>query len=378
MPTWLVFLGVLSVLVLVHELGHFLAARIFGIRVEEFAFGLPFTKPIFQKKWGETQYSVYPLVFGGFVKLHGEEQESGRAGEYKKNESFWHKGRKQRMIVLTAGVVMNIVLAVVVFVLLYSNLGIPSKVSELVTINAVVVDSPAATANLQPLDRVVLVAGKPVVTTSEFGALMKDMAGKPVELTIRRGETIALFEGIVEKSAQEITVSVTPRTDPPEGQGALGVSISEYPYLETEKCSVFGIRCSVGIVKAGVKATGMWIGRVLEGFRSIGQSLAAGKKPEGMAGPIGIYQLTGVVATEGFLPVLELIAILSVNLAIFNILPIPALDGGRMFFVWLEWARRKRITPELEARINTWGMAFLLGLVALISLQDVIRIWWGV
>jgi regulator of sigma E protease len=113
---------------------------------------------------------------------------------------------------------------------------------------------------------------------------------------------------------------------------------------------------------------------VVQGFRLIGQSLMHGKAPEGVAGPVGIYQLTDVVSQGGFLPILELVAILSVNLAAFNVLPIPALDGGRMFFVWIEAVRHKRVSAELERKINSVGMAILLGLIVLITLHDVFKL----
>ncbi|MDP1743211.1 MAG: site-2 protease family protein [Candidatus Amesbacteria bacterium] len=364
MLTFFVFLGVLSVLVLIHELGHFMAARYFGIRVDEFAFGLPFTKPIFKFQHGETQYAIYPLIFGGFVKLHGEENEV----KDDKKRSFWNRGRRQRMIVLVAGVTMNIVLALSLFVTLYLVLGVPGKVQNLITVNFVEPNSPAAASGLIASDRVISVNGQTLTSTPEFSQAMIKYAGTPTDIVVRRGATVPLFEGIVEKSTQEIVLTAIPRVNPPAGQGALGVSISQYPYVQTSKTG--------NVFLASIRVTGKWIERVFDGFRSIGKSLMAGKKPEGVAGPIGIYQLTGVVAGEGILPIMELIAILSVNLAIFNVLPIPALDGGRMFFVWLEWVRRKRISAELEAKINNWGMIFLLTLIALISLQDVIRIWW--
>ena len=345
-------------------MGHFAAARYFGIRIDEFAFGLPFTRAIFKFQHGETQYAIYPLIFGGFVKLHGEENEV----RDDKKRSFWDRGRRQRMIVLVAGVTMNILLALVLFVSLYLVLGIPGEAHNLVTVNLVESGSPAAASGLVPYDRIISVNNQIVIDTREFGQMMVKYAGTPTKLMVRRGQTVPLFEGIVEKSAQEIVLTAIPRVNPPTGQGALGVSISEYPYVQLSK--------NGNVFIASLRVTGKWIERIFEGFRGIGQSLMAGKKPEGIAGPIGIYQLTGIVAGEGILPIMELIAILSVNLAIFNVLPIPALDGGRMFFIWLEWVRRKRISAELEAKINNWGMVFLLSLIALISLQDVIKIWW--
>ena len=269
---------------------------------------------------------------------------------------FWERGKKQRLLVLFAGIFMNIILSLCLFVTLYLFIGVPGETREMVTIDSVKEGSPAEKAGIKTGDRIANIA-----KVSQL-QLMTKTSTEALTLQIRRGETIALFEGIVEKNTQELAIDVVPQN------GVIGVSIGEYPYVTTSKTG--------NVLLASLKATGVWGGRILDGFRSIGKSLMAGKKPEGVAGPIGIYQLTGVIAGEGIFPLMELVAILSLNLAIFNILPIPALDGGRIFFVWLEWARRKRVSPELEAKINGWGMAVLLGLMALISLQDVIRIWW--
>lgn len=366
--TLLIFLGVLSVLVLIHELGHYLAAVMFGIRVEEFAMGLPFTPPLIKWRMGETQYALYPLLFGGFVRLHGEESEV----TMEKNRSFWDRGKKQRMLVVVAGVVMNMVLALVAFVALYVAVGVPIHVRDKVTIVKLNPGGPAENAGLKIKDRVVAVEDKPVTTGLEFSSIMKSWAGLPVNLTIERGETVALFEGVVEKTVQTQTVTLVPRVDPPAGEGPAGVAIIEYPYIQIANCQLKIANCLLDSVGAGVRATGTWIGRVVDGLRSIGKSLLKAQAPEGVSGPIGIYRLTGVVAGEGLWPLVELTAILSVNLAVFNVLPIPALDGGRMLFIWVEWVRRKRLTPELEQKVNQWGMVFLLGLILLVSLQDVL------
>lgn len=371
MPTWLIFLGVLSILVLIHELGHFVAARLLGIKVEEFAFGLPFTRHIFQIKRGETAYSVYPLLFGGFVRLYGEESEVKGKGR-----DFWSRGRKQRMMVVAAGVIMNIVLAVVGFVALYAALGVPQSLENQVTILKIEGGSPADKAGLKIDDRVIEIENKKLRDGNEFGKLMRSWAGVGVNLTIRRGNGTQLLEGITQDSYTDLVIRVTPRENPPEGQGPVGVGIADYPYLLMQKCSALSPQCARNAVVAGVQATGMWMTRVVDGLREIGRSLAAGKAPEGVAGPVGIYQLTDVVARGGIWPLVELVAVLSVNLGVFNVLPIPALDGGRMFFIWVEWIRRKRLPVELEQKINTWGMALLLGLLALISLQDVWRMGW--
>ncbi len=355
-------------MVLVHELGHYLVARILGIKVEEFAFGLPFTKALFTFKLGGTDYSIYPLLFGGFVRLHGEE-EAGRD----KKRSFWSRGRKQRMAVVAAGVVMNIALAVGGFVALYAALGVPVGQENQVTVLRVESGSPADKAGLKTEDRVIGIENKGIKDGTEFGRLMRSWAGIEVNLTVRRGKGTQLLEGITQDSYTDLAVRMTPRENPPEGQGPVGVGIADYPYLLMQKCSTLSPQCAGNAMVGGVRATGVWVGKVIEGLRGIGRSLAAGKAPEGVAGPVGIYQLTDVVSRGGAWPLVELVAVLSVNLAVFNVLPIPALDGGRMFFIWLEWARRKRLPVELEQKINAWGMAALIALLTLISFGDILR-----
>ncbi len=370
MPTWLIFLLVLSILVLIHELGHYLAARMFGIKVDEFAFGLPFTRHLISVKVGETKYSIYPLLFGGFVKLHGEESEV----QQDKRRSFWSRGKKQRVVVIAAGVFMNFLLAIFGFILFYSVVGLPKEVKDKVTVVDISEGSPAKDAGFQQYDRVLKIENTPVTSTEDFTRIVKSWSGLGVNITVERGKTKALFEGLLEQDKEVKEIYVVPRKNPPEGQGALGVAVTGLPYLQTEKCPVNNLGCMAGFVKQGFKSTISWAGKVLEGLRQIGQSLAAFKKPEGVSGPVGIYQLTDLVAKEGWLPLLELTAVLSVNLGVFNILPIPALDGGRILFILIEWVRRKRISPEFEQKVNAWGMTILLGLVALITLQDLVRV----
>ncbi len=144
MPTWVVFGLVLSVLVLVHELGHFMAAVLLGIRVEEFAFGLPFTRPLIKFKLRGTQFALYPLLFGGFVRLLGEEGPASTGAL--KGKDFWSRGKKQRIAVIIAGVVMNLVLALAAFGWLYSVVGIPGQTQSKVTVVEIAPESPAAIA----------------------------------------------------------------------------------------------------------------------------------------------------------------------------------------------------------------------------------------
>lgn len=367
--TFVIFLVILSILVFVHELGHFMMARMLGIRIEEFAFGLPFTGPLLSIKFRETKYSIYPLVFGGFVKLYGEEAEVDK----NKKDSYWHRSKLQRMAVVVAGVVMNVVLAFVGFWILYSKVGVPIGSVDKVTVIETQAGSPAQLAGFKAEDRILLVEGKPITSSDQFTALMSSWAGLGVNVTLERGKVLPLFEGPVIQESKRQTIFVTPRVKPPTGQGPLGLVVTTVPYLRVNKCSALEVGCGVGIIKQGVKTTGVWIGRVVDGLRQIGKSLVALKAPEGVSGPIGIYQITGIVAHEGLLPLVELVAVLSINLAVFNILPIPALDGGRALFIGIEAIRRKRLLAEFEQRVNNWGMTALIALVVLITLQDIVR-----
>jgi len=245
---------------------------------------------------------------------------------------------------------------------------------EKVTVVETAPGSPADEAGIKAEERIVAIEGKKISSTEEFSELVKSWSGLKVNLTVESGATIPLFEGLVQDKTQNRVVTVVPRKDPPEGEGAIGVVIAQYPYVITTKCKMYNLQCTIAAVNQGVKSTGLWIGRVFEGLRSIGKNLAVGKPPEGVAGPVGIYQLTGLVAAEGILPLIELVAVLSVNLAVFNILPIPALDGGRALFIYLEFLLKRRIPAAVEQKVNSWGMAFLLGLMVLISLQDVWRL----
>jgi len=376
MVNFLVFLAILSILVLIHELGHFIVAKLLGIRVEEFAFGLPFIGPLFKVQWGETQFSFYPLLLGGFVRLYGEDKEPAAMKGQDQKKSFWNRPAGSRLAVISAGVVMNILLALGGFVALYSFLGAPVKTTDKVTVEQVISGSPAEAAGILVGDRLVAVEGQKVADMSEYSRLIKSWAGMKVHVTLERGEVTTMIEGLFEKAKTTKTVELVPRKNPPANEGASGVAIESFPYVETSRCGNNIWNCTQIAAYWGVKNTKMWIGRVFDGLRQMGKGLVAGQIPKDVAGPVGVYQITGLVAGQGFWPVVELLAILSINLAVFNFLPIPALDGGRALFVILEVIFRKRIPSEIEHRVNSWGFAVLLAIMAAASLQDVIRLGW--
>lgn len=355
--TLLVFIAILSVLVFVHELGHFLAAKRAGILVEEFGFGLP--PRIWGKKVGETIYSLNALPIGGFVRLYGEngEEEKKAKSEKNKGRAFYEKSLWRRFSVLVAGVLMNLLLAITAFSILYYVYGIPSQ-TERVKIVSIAEGSPAQTAGLKTEDQLVAINGQKITSVDEFVKLSQEKAGDEIELEVLREEN------------QKMVLSLTPRQDPPEGEGPLGVAISDielrkYPWYQMP---FLGAR-------EGLKESLAWGGMIFQTLKTTAVNLATqGKVPKDIAGPVGIYQITGQAAKLGPLAVLQFMGILSVNLAIINILPLPALDGGRLIFLGYEVVTKKRPHPKVENWINTAGMAFLLLLMLLITVNDILRL----
>lgn len=359
--TAIVFFIVLSILVLIHELGHFIVARMVGVDVEEFGLGLP--PRIWGKKIGGTLYSVNWLPIGGFVKLAGEDAEDRAKEKEKKSvrKYFWARSKKERAAILVAGVTMNFLLAVLITTFLLTQ-GV-NESSGRVHIERVVDGSPAQAAGLAVGDvvrEVSLVssgeAPKTITKPQELTEFTRTNAGAPMTLAITRGET-----------TQELTV--TPRKDPPEGQGPLGVAISDLE-LKTYPLS-----------QAPVMAIGINLSRAWEMLRSIGVALwrlvTLQPLSADIAGPVGIAQVTGEAVRYGFLALLEFVSILSLNLAVLNILPIPALDGGRLAFVFLEKFMGRRVRPAFERSAHQVGMIILFGLILLVTINDILRLVRG-
>ncbi|TSC53523.1 MAG: Uncharacterized protein LiPW31_353 [Microgenomates group bacterium LiPW_31] len=374
--TIITFFIVLSILVLVHETGHFLLAKKAGIKVEEFGFGYP--PRIVAKKIGETIYSLNLLPFGGFVRLFGEELgESERVRERDNKRAFWAKSKKARTSVIVAGVLANFLLAIVVFSLVYSFSGIPTKTDKVIIIG-IAPGSPAEKAGLKAEDVVLFVSGEKIQNTSSFVELTKKYTGKEMALEIAREKdnpckekVLGAWPGLeISCHGENIVLSVIPRENPPEGEGPLGVAVSN---MEMKRYPFWQMPFR-GMIEGFKEAFG-WIILI---FGALGKMLvdliSRGTIPKDIAGPVGILQITGVVVGGGVLNVLQFIGILSVNLAVINILPFPALDGGKFIFVAYEAITRRRPKPTFERWFNTAGMAFLLFLIILVTINDVRRV----
>lgn len=339
--SFLRFLFLLSVLIFVHEGGHFLIARLFGVAVEEFGFGIP--PRVWGKKIGGTVYSLNLLPIGGFVRLKGEEGETlgfGGAG------SFAVQSKLKRAGIVAAGALGNLFLAWIAFSLLW---GIGKTVpAGKVLVNEVTPGSPAYSAGISGGDYIVSFNSEPVETAEGLLSLTQKNLDRLVTLGFEReGSTSA--------------VSVVPRSTPPEGEGPLGIGITTA--VKEEKAPFWQAPWF------GLQETFRTLSLMLEGLGKTVVSLFRGEEVM-VGGPVAIYAFSRIYA-EGFKPFVDFMALLSLNLVVINLLPIPALDGGRLLFIGIEALRRKKLSPRTEAAINSVGLALLLVLIALLSIRDI-------
>ena len=374
--TAVVFFIILSILVLIHELGHFTVARLIGVKVEEFGFGLP--PRIFGKKFRGILYSLNWLPIGGFVKLAGEDPPSHEASGGKRRklkEYFFARSKKERAAILLAGVAMNFILAVGITTYLLTQ-GVQEPTGQ-VHIESVMPGSPAAKAGLKEKDVIQRIVyprnvlggysvsqevqlgpteAKNIIIPKDLIDIVKAHAGESITLTVLRG-------------TQTLSVTLIPRKEYPKGEGPTGIVISD---LETH---VYPLR-QAPFMAVKINCQRAWA--MLAGIGSLIGKLVQ-LKPVGsdVAGPIGIAQVTGQAVKFGWKAVLEFMSILSLNLAVLNILPIPALDGGRLAFVFLEKIIGKKVKPAFEQSTHQIGMIILFILIILISVNDVARLARG-
>ena len=344
--TVIAFLGVLVVLIIAHELGHFFTAKASGVTVEEFGLGFP--PRLVSIKRGGTRYSLNAVPLGGFVKMAGEE-------DPKVPGSLASKKIGTRLLVLSSGSLMNFLLPLLLFSVAFM---VPhNMVFGPVLVEEVAPASPAERAGIEPGDTLLEVNGNPIHNVGDLQRHVQLNLGREISLLVQHGD------------ATTEEVQLIPRWRPPERQGAIGVAIrtlsptivrQSYPFWQAIPMGVGDCIQTFTLFKNGII------------------SMIIGTAPTVVAGPVGIAQLTGEVAQAGLSPLLEFAAFLSINLAIINLLPLPALDGGRIVFVLLEWVRRgKRVLPKTEGMIHLIGFAMLIAFLLAITYQDIIRIISG-
>jgi regulator of sigma E protease len=433
----LYIIPILAVLILVHEIGHFAAARLIGVKVEEFGIGIP---PRI-KGWRRNGvlWSLNWIPFGGFVKVLGED------GKNVDPESINAKSPAKRAFFLVAGSAMNFLLA---FVLMILVVGFQGVSHSNVYIASVVPGSPATAAGWTAGDRIVEVAGVPIESSADVGERAREFAGNPMSV-------------VVERNGERVETSVTPRRNPPAGEGPTGVGITDSPISEASVNQVkagspaadagfqpddrilavgsqrvdnpyalqFALTSASGstipvdvvrdgepvtvsfavpnldaegellaqlgldltikpqfdrvplgsIIPVGVSQAWEQSGQMVSGIRD----LVTGRAPlDQIAGPLGMGQITSEIVSASPLPLwvtlAQLAILLSLNLAVLNLLPLPALDGGRLLFVIVEVLRGgKKLAPEREGIVHVAGLILLLGFMVIVLVLDALRIYEG-
>ncbi len=353
----IVFISLIGLIVL-HEFGHFAIAKKFGVRVEEFGIGYP--PRIFGKKIGETLYSLNLLPFGAFVKIYGEE------GGIESAHSFTGKPIWQRALIILGGVVSFWIISAILLSIVF-GMGVPQAISDeakavnpKVQIVAIASGSPAEEVGIKIGDAIKqLTINNQQLTINKVKQVQeftKEHLGEEITLTIERGKEV-------------FDATLIPRVSPPEGEGAMGVglmrtALTSYPwYLASIK---------------GVEACFNLTGSIVAGLLQVLGNLIQGKGlPPGaqLMGPIGIGSLMTQAAHLGLAYYLQFIALISIYLAIFNILPIPALDGGKLLFLGIEKVRRRAVSQKIEQGITSIFFALLIALMIWVTIKDISRLF---
>ena len=344
--SFLIFLCVLSVLVIVHEWGHFVFARLFGIPVQRFSIG--FGPTLLKRQIGETEFCVSLVPFGGYVKLEGEEP-----GEATGNpREFASRPRYQKFAVIFAGPLLNAVLAFVLFSGIYW-IGHPAYSTR---IGNVLNGYPAKAAGLEAGDRVVSFNGKPIRLWEEL----------LIELHEARGAVTLK----VERAGETLSIEIRPRLE--EARTILGKRIRLGRIGVEPAGEVLYIKSGFPeSIVLGFKKVAALAGLILASLGAVITGQLSFK--ESFAGPIGIYFLTEQAARLGWIRLVDFTASLSVSLFVLNLLPIPVLDGGHLFFILVESVIRKPVSEKLKERATQVGLYFLVGLAVLVIYQDLLK-----
>lgn len=345
---------VLAVIILVHEWGHFIACRSAGIEVEEFSIG--FGPKLFsingktdqasEGSTGKTEYSLRLFPIGGFVRMAGSEPDDDENPAGFNQASPW-----QRIKVLGAGPIMNFVLAIVIFICAFTLIGIPQPINQAV-LGEVVADKPAAQAGLKSGDRVVSIDGRSISSWDQMvAAIQKTPRGDTLEMMVRR-------------DGQLMKINVKPEYNQSTKTSILGVSAT----LSFQKLGLWeGIK--LGFVNTYMTTVMMISGLV--------QLITGAVSPNALAGPVGITRMIGEAAQGGLIYLLNFTALLSINLGVINLLPFPALDGSRIVFTGFELVRGRPVEAERENFIHLIGFVVLLGLIILVTFNDIMNLVKG-
>ena len=339
MLTILATIFVFGIIVFIHEFGHFITAKASGMRVDEFAIG--FGPAIAKKRKGETLYSIRAIPLGGYNKIAGMDPE-----EPLDDRSFLNKPVWKRFIVIAAGAVFNFLLAIVIFFMIYAVNGIQTPSMEPVVGN-MMSNSPAMTAHMTVNDRIVSINGKPVNEWTDISKSLQGTANTLVPIVVNR-------DGV----NQELTV--IPEAVGNDGRAVIGIN----PVMNSMPLNV------AEAVVQSLHTTGFVLVSMVDGI----WSMITGHTNAELAGPIGVAQMAGQVAESGFANLLQFTALLSLNLGVINLLPIPALDGGHLIVLIIEGITRRRLPAKALQYIQMSGIVILLALFVYATPHDISRL----
>lgn len=352
MGTVWAFLLTIGVLIFIHELGHFLVAKWRGVRVERFSLGFP--PRLFGFKKGDTDYCISAVPLGGYVKMAGEnpeeERESGPAPD-----DFSAKSASSRAMIIAAGPIMNYVLALLLYIVIIMIGGTIVVVDNGLRVGQLTDDWPAQQAGLQAGDLMLAIDGTPLDSFQDLKSYVSPRAGQELTVTVLRGEDTLNFT-----MAPKLTTDVQTGTE----DGKLGI----FPGTSFTSAGFWeSIETGTAITWRNTKMVVGFFVRLVSGRES----------PRNVGGPLFIASIAGEVAQQGWRQFLGFMAILSINLAILNILPIPVLDGGQLTFILVEKLKGKPLSLKQRMMIQQVGLAFLLMLIIFVTVNDIVRVFSG-
>ena len=335
---------IFSLLVIVHESGHFITAKLAGIKVEQFSVG--FGPQLLGWQRGETLYAIRAIPLGGFVKLAGMDGSMDAGPRSFNAHPLW-----QRFLVIVAGSAFNLALPVLIFFGVYTTVG-AAEVQTPIQVSAVDAGTPAYNAGLETGDAIRSVNGHPINKFEDLRTALDAAKSTPVTV-------------VVDRHGQLLTLTVTPKLDPTTGTYILGF----HPAIRSFKPA------PLDAAGRAVRDTGDSIVGIAVGIYQLttDKSLGGLLGPRGLEGPVGIVKTTAKAAQAGPLSLVGVIALLSLSLGLANILPIPALDGGRAAFLVLELIRGRPVDPAREQVVHYVGLALLFGLIGLVTYNDLLR-----
>lgn len=338
MLTILATILVFGVLVTVHELGHFATAKLTGMRVDEFAIG--FGPKIFQTKSGDTLYSIRAIPLGGFNKIAGMDPDD-KVDE----RGFNSKPILSRMLVILAGSIMNFVLPIVLFFMIFFISGVDTPVNEPI-IGQVFPKMPAVEAGLMPGDKIISLNSHKTNNWDEIVKIFEEAKQNPVKVEVERAGSLRTYEVLpqYQKDMDRTLVGISPKYV----KEPLGV-------VEAANLSVTHTKNTIVMMVNGL------------------YKIISGESPAEVAGPIGVAQMAGKIAQDGFFPLMTFIAFLSINLGVVNLLPLPALDGGYFILLVLEAFRKKPLPSSVLEKIQMVGIALILLITVFSTFKDLTR-----